>query len=463
MKMNQSINLVVLFMLLTSSVFAQNVLDCEDGRYFNKVFSHVSIDWNVRYGQGADPVWYNPYRKKKLYMDVYEPKNDQMAERPLVILAFGGAFVLGDKLSPDIVVLANEYAKRGYVVASINYRLTQELIIQGSSFNAYKAVVKGMHDMRAAVRYFRKSYDEGNPYKIDPNAIIVGGVSAGAITSLHAAYLDDNSEIPAEIFDYVMDNGGLEGNSGNAGYSSDVNGVINLCGAIGDTDWMTADDAPIVSMHGDEDHIVPYGADVLTLFGVNLFLYGSSPIHDYANDIQLNNNFYTYEGGGHTPFILELNPFQLAENIKVTKSFTGDFIASLTCAEQAATRVMASTELDDEDETYSWPLGQALDQDDYEAYLRQNVDQLALEDQLAISEKVGFYPNPLKSEAYLQLPTNEHVNLRLLTVDGKQVVIDYQVQDNKLILHRGTLAAGIYVYQLSQGGKKLEGKIYVVD
>ena len=37
---------------------------------------------------------------------------------------------------------------------------------------------------------------------------------------------------------YVAENGGLEGNSGNEGYDSHFQGVINLSGAVGDTDWL---------------------------------------------------------------------------------------------------------------------------------------------------------------------------------------------------------------------------------
>ncbi|MCY7327486.1 MAG: carboxylesterase family protein, partial [Saprospiraceae bacterium] len=43
--------------------------------------------------------------------------------RPLSILMHGGAFVVGTKEDGNMVSLAQEIAARGYVVASINYRL----------------------------------------------------------------------------------------------------------------------------------------------------------------------------------------------------------------------------------------------------------------------------------------------------------------------------------------------------
>ena len=77
-------------------------------------------------------------------------------------------------------------------------------------------------------------------------AFMAGGVSAGGIIAVNAAYLDQESEIPASIVDYIDENGGLEGSSGNEGYDSHFHGIINLCGAIGDYNWIVEGDIPIV-------------------------------------------------------------------------------------------------------------------------------------------------------------------------------------------------------------------------
>ena len=52
-------------------------------------------------------------------------------------------------------------------------------------------VLKAMHDVKAAIRYFRMM-DETSPevYKIDSERIFAGGVSAGAIAAVNAGYLD---------------------------------------------------------------------------------------------------------------------------------------------------------------------------------------------------------------------------------------------------------------------------------
>ena len=65
---------------------------------------------------------------------------------------FGGSFIGGSKLSPDIVALCTKYAQRGYVAVAIDYRLTQGLILTPTEEVAYKAVLKAMHDVKAAIR-----------------------------------------------------------------------------------------------------------------------------------------------------------------------------------------------------------------------------------------------------------------------------------------------------------------------
>src|SRR5690606_34921075 len=95
--------------------------------------------------------------------------------------------------------------------------------------------------------------------KIDTNNIFIGGSSAGAITALHTAYLDRSCELEEFIGLSVINTmGGVEGNSGNACYSSKVKGVINLCGALANYSWLETGDAALCSMHGTADGTVKY-------------------------------------------------------------------------------------------------------------------------------------------------------------------------------------------------------------
>ena len=108
-----------------------------------------------------------------LYMDVYFPENDDFQDRPLIFFMFGGSFVTGSKLSADVVNLCIQYAKRGYVAVAIDYRLSQNLLFfDPNEENAYKAVLKAVHDLKAAIRYFRMMDEISNEtFRIDTNRI----------------------------------------------------------------------------------------------------------------------------------------------------------------------------------------------------------------------------------------------------------------------------------------------------
>lgn len=111
----------------------------------------------------------------------------------------------------DVQRLSEHFSKRGYVCASINYRL-------GISFpyneaNTTSTVFRAVQDLKAAIRFFRKDAATANEYKIDPNIIFAGGSSAGAFTALHLAYLNEYSELPSTIDTSIL--GDIEGNSGN--------------------------------------------------------------------------------------------------------------------------------------------------------------------------------------------------------------------------------------------------------
>ena len=76
---------------------------------------------------------------------------------------------------------------------SIDYRLTPNLIFEANAQKAYEAVIKGVHDLKAAIRYFRMNDVYSNDFRIDSDRIFVGGVSAGAIASLNAVYISDDN------------------------------------------------------------------------------------------------------------------------------------------------------------------------------------------------------------------------------------------------------------------------------
>ncbi len=305
--MKQSIILSV-WLFSLAGLFAQN--PCGQGRYVSPLFAEVEVTRDVVFGENLQPSIVDPNARQTLRMDIYEPKGDTASQRPLLILAFGGAFVAGSRSDADISELCTRLARLGYVTASIDYRVSISLIFDRSERNFYLSVMKAVHDMKAAVRYFRRDADSVNLFRIDPSRIIAGGISAGGVTGIHTAYLRNAAWLPASISADTAAIGGIEGLSGNPGYSSEVMGVINLCGAIGDTTWLRGSVTPIISVHGTEDQVVPYGSTT-TLLGATLTAHGSASIHQQALRIGLHSELRTFQGADHVPFTVNptTNPY----------------------------------------------------------------------------------------------------------------------------------------------------------
>ena len=308
---------ITLLIFIISFLVSQ---ECENNRYIDEIFE-IEIETWVEFGENVDYTW-GFESNVQLYMDVYQPASDNLQQRPLVIFAFGGAFMFGNRNSADIVSQCESYAKRGYVAAAIDYRLTPSLAFDMSELNVYSAVIKGVHDFKSAVRFFRKNFEEGNEYRIDPNRIYGGGTSAGSIVAIHNAYLDENDySVPEVIWDILNDTGGIEGNSGNQGYSSLIHGVINLCGGIGNSIWIGENDQPIVSLHGTLDDVVPFEGGI-NLLGV--YTEGSSVIHERMLELGNSSNLWTFEGGGHCDFLSE---------ISTVNEYTSEFMYNIVCSD----------------------------------------------------------------------------------------------------------------------------------
>ncbi|HAS46027.1 MAG TPA: hypothetical protein DCS93_36430 [Microscillaceae bacterium] len=256
-------------------------------RYKDLVFAEVKATRDITYGENTDQSG----SKVSLRMNIFEPVNDQVMNRPLVVLAHGGGFAEGSK--EDFDSLATSLAQSGYVAATIQYRL-----LAGDNARLQIAVVDAVHDMRAAVRFFTKD----NQYNIDTQNIFIGGFSAGAVTALHYAYFDNTNLATASptIKNYIA-SVGFTGTSGNAGASETVKGVINIAGGLFRANWVDAGEPILYSIHGTADP--SYTKEPAAINDPNGdFTEGSGLIHPRANAVNVTNTLKKIEGGNHGAF-----------------------------------------------------------------------------------------------------------------------------------------------------------------
>lgn len=253
-----------------------------------------------------------------LFMNIYMPASgtDTLTKRPVMIWAFGGAFIGGDREQTNF--LAKQSASIGYVSASIDYRILASIIPLPDSTIMMNTAVKAAADMKAAIRHFKMTADQGNPMNIDPDQIYVGGLSSGAITAIMAGAVDD-SDIDNDFLRGLIDNnGGIGGNTGsveNQSYDYKVKGIVNLSGAVYKLDFLDATDPPIFSVHGDADEVVPYEMGMPNVFiPIDLNLFGSKAMEDRCLEIGLRNELITVDGGGHTDIYTDANYAQTRED-----------------------------------------------------------------------------------------------------------------------------------------------------
>lgn len=333
---------ILITTLLVSGLCAQT----PGQRFRDPVFSQVSFTRNIAYSQNVDftqaPV--------TLYFDLYEPVGDTMAQRPVVILIHAGSFLppfiassafgkspIGTREDSGIVALCIEFARRGYVAISATHRLgwnAQASTQEARAQSIIQAVWRAMQDGRALVRFLRKDAATTNLYRIDPDRIAMGGSSSGAYVGIHVAYLNRPEELDKPKFKTAQDvpfvdtttadmgrgdgPNAFEGGGGHYGYSSAIQAVINLGGAIGDTSFIQNEDIPVISLHGVQDPTTPYASGIVVTAVGNypiIEVFGSyeltreliargnqtALLPDFAGD-QPFPGLYPFNGAGFEPF-----------------------------------------------------------------------------------------------------------------------------------------------------------------
>jgi len=308
-------------------------------------------------------------RKLNLDMDLYYPKERAIeCSRPLLILIHGGAFYNDDKRTAvGYPEMGRHFASRGFVVASINYRMGFKPVAADVDRAGYRA----LQDAHAAVCYLIENAQE---FGIDTTRIFAAGSSAGAITALNLAFMQEKNRPSSTIAggskkwfsskvggltgainrvaalfgraalidpQKLVNDLGLNSDLGTIGAVSGqldrpfhINAVINLWGALHTTEMLkNSTKTAILSIHGDNDHIVPYNYgypfdEVIDLDltdhcpswmqsiveagqtwlskgkPVNEWVFnpmcGSKAIHDKAVSLGMRSELITCHGGGHS-------------------------------------------------------------------------------------------------------------------------------------------------------------------
>jgi acetyl esterase/lipase len=212
---------------------------------------------NVVFERGIE--FSNP-DNQHLQLNLAQPRNGT-GPFPAILCIHGGGFRAGTREGYDKLCLA--FAQRGYVAATVTYRLSP----------AYQFPA-AVHDCKAAVRWLRANAAK---YKIDPARIGAMGGSAGGHLALFLGVTSGVAEFEGE---------------GNTNQSSAVNCVVSFAGPSDFTksygksvdahevlplffggnleqkrrehirgsplSWVTPNAAPTLCIHGTEDNYVAH-------------------------------------------------------------------------------------------------------------------------------------------------------------------------------------------------------------
>ena len=218
----------------------------------------LNIPENVLFERGIE--YANP-NNQHLQLNIAKPKHSD-APLPCVLCIHGGGFRAGNREGYNPLLI--KFAERGYVAASVSYRLAPKYQFPAAVF-----------DVKAAVRWLKAN---ARNYHIDPDRIGVTGDSAGG-------HLAQFLGVTAEVKQFEGDEGHLDQSGRVAcvvnrygpsdftksyGKSVDAAEVLPLwLGGNLETarqnhilssplNWVTPSAAPTLILHGTEDKYVAY-------------------------------------------------------------------------------------------------------------------------------------------------------------------------------------------------------------
>lgn len=299
--------------LLSLTISAQ---DCSTNTYVDPLFA-VEVEHDVLYGTAER----FDGGTAELRMDIHRPIGDGGNERPLLVAIHGGAFMSGDR--SDMSEVCNWYAARGYVAATVSYRLgfrPPEALPNPYAYDeaeVLRASYRAQQDVKGAIRFLRARHALDNS---STENVFVYGVSAGGITGMHVAYATNEAERPVASgaigpVEYLAqqfprpDLGPVEGSLNLGEYDATVKACVSYFGALLDTALIgSIDDPALFTYHQTGDPIVGCGHQQ-ALWGAPLgigtnypWLFGSCAIDPRMQHLGFTADryeFHPYEGTAH--------------------------------------------------------------------------------------------------------------------------------------------------------------------
>ena len=243
---------------------------------------------------------------KELLLDIYTIDDTVVdyKQKPCLLFVFGGGFKAGTRDAKHYQDYFDYFAKKGFTVVSIDYRLGIKGEKAPSLLN-YKPLEKSIslavEDLYDATNYL---LNNAKALNIDTKKFIISGSSAGAITVLQADYEKRNNfhsaSIPPSNFHY--------------------SGVISLAGGIFSHEgipYYNIPPAPTLFFHGSADKLVPYNNQRFFRIGI----FGSNTLAREFRKREYPYLFYSMEGEGHN-----VSEYPMVDFLPEIEQFITDYV-----------------------------------------------------------------------------------------------------------------------------------------
>ena len=394
--------------IFTSQVTAQTEY-CNSGLFLTNQFSSIMIP-DVPYGAAENWLGVN----QSLEMNIFTPDDGSTESRPLIVFVHGGAFISGDR--SDMNELCMDFASKGYVTATIEYRLGFLInifdICQSNESSFRLAMHRAFQDTRAALRFLTANAET---YRVDTSSIFLGGASAGAISALHAGYLQDN-----EVEQFILDElGGLDESTNTLTDTYEIDAIISIAGALNEIDYITSgEQIPMILLHGTCDEIVPYGEGHYFECENIPTVYGTDVIANQAEILGIPSWTETYCGGDHG--------FTAVDIIEAAMEVTGFLYQHLLC-EEPLTRVHNGNLVDTDCINANICLTTAIQEPDW-------------------LDEIQIAPNPNKGTFALNHLPNEIQRIEVVNIEGR--VVETLIPGLDQMIYLDHLPSGIYFLKI---------------
>jgi acetyl esterase/lipase len=220
-------------------------------RTFSFLLFVSTLGWPAEFPTEAN-IHYDRYPETVL--DILQPRDPALKNRPGVIVIHGGGWVNGTK-ETMVERFCVPFLERGFVVANVEYRLAKVALAPAA-----------VTDVLNAAKWFS---DHAAQYKVDPKKIIVTGGSAGGHLSLMVGMLPKDTDlgpvtkIAAVVNFYGITDVGdqLEGphlRNYAVTWLPEQPGRMELAKKLSPLTYVRKDVPRILTLHGDADQTVPY-------------------------------------------------------------------------------------------------------------------------------------------------------------------------------------------------------------